>query len=333
MRSALSGLLIVTSAAWLGCGNGDDAPTGGGDGGGAGAATDIALATGDGQRGAPGSTLLSPFVVEVTDADGDPVAGVSVTWSVGAGGGNLAAVATTTDSEGLASNTLTLGAATGENTARASVEGLSGSPVSFAAQAVAPAALELDSGDDQDARISQPLAAPLTVLVKADDDLPVPGATVNWSVTSGGGSVSASSVTTDVEGVAGVTFTLGSTLGIQSARATVPEISGSAVTFNATGTQPVLVTIDMMNIAFVGPGGTDDVTIQLGDTIEWVNRDGVEHTATSEEGGVPTGGQSFESGFLQTDETFRFVPGVRGTWIYFCRVHPVEMADATLTVE
>jgi plastocyanin len=88
----------------------------------------------------------------------------------------------------------------------------------------------------------------------------------------------------------------------------------------------------MQNIAFVAPDGTDDVTISLGQSVEWMNLDqGVQHTATSNE--VPAGGDSFDSGLLSTDESFVFTPNVTGTWTYFCEVHPSQMQGATIVVQ
>ena len=93
------------------------------------------------------------------------------------------------------------------------------------------------------------------------------------------------------------------------------------------------IVVSMVNIAFVGPGGTDDITISLGDTVRWVNNESsaILHTATSTD--VPAGGATFDSGNMSPDEFFEFVPGVVGTWTYLCEVHPTIMVGATITVE
>ncbi len=91
------------------------------------------------------------------------------------------------------------------------------------------------------------------------------------------------------------------------------------------------VTVNMQNIAFVAPDGSDDVTIALGQSVEWVNLDmGIQHTATSTE--EPVGGNAFNSGLLNTNDRFVFTPNVTGTWVYHCEVHPGQMRDATITV-
>ena len=88
--------------------------------------------------------------------------------------------------------------------------------------------------------------------------------------------------------------------------------------------------IEMENIAFVAPDGSDDVTIQLGQTVGWINRDNVPHNPTSDQ--VPAGGNAFSSGLLSNGESFVFEPNVTGTWVYFCQVHPAQMRGATITV-
>ncbi len=85
----------------------------------------------------------------------------------------------------------------------------------------------------------------------------------------------------------------------------------------------------MQNIAFVGPDGGNAVTVPVGTTVTWVNRDDVQHTATSSD--VPAGGQSFETRLLGNGESESFTPMVEGTWTYFCEVHPGIMVGATIT--
>ena len=97
----------------------------------AGSASSIAIDSGDGQSGAVGTTLSSPFVVIVKDVNGNPVNGVGVTFAVTVGGGSLSFTSTTTGADGKASTVLTLGATQGTNTVTATSTGLSGSPVTF----------------------------------------------------------------------------------------------------------------------------------------------------------------------------------------------------------
>ena len=97
--------------------------------------TTLELLDGNGQTGAPGAQLGRALVVKVTDAEGDPTPGVSVSWSVVSGGGAIAPSASATDAAGAASAQFTLGSLVGEQQARAEVSGLTGSPVVFTAVA------------------------------------------------------------------------------------------------------------------------------------------------------------------------------------------------------
>ena len=80
--------------------------------------------SGDSQEGAPGATLKTPFVVEAMDEHGKPMVGVPIQFEMLHGGGILSAQTATTDAQGKAQVTLTLGAAAGINKAKASSEGI-----------------------------------------------------------------------------------------------------------------------------------------------------------------------------------------------------------------
>ena len=86
----------------------------------------------------------------------------------------------------------------------------------------------------------------------------------------------------------------------------------------------------MENIAFNAPGGGDSVTIELGQTVGWINRDNVPHTATSDQ--VPANGNAFDSDLPGNGDTAVFQPNVTGTWVYHCEVHPTQMQGATIIV-
>ena len=82
--------------------------------------------SGENQRRLPGETLAYPFVVEARDENGSPFAGVSVTFAVTGGGGTLSIHTTTTDANGRAESTLTLGPNFGTNTVFVSAAGIEG---------------------------------------------------------------------------------------------------------------------------------------------------------------------------------------------------------------
>ena len=82
--------------------------------------------SGNNQRRTPGGTLANPFVVEVQDENGLALAGVTVTFAVVAGGGTLSTTSTTTDVDGRAQSTLTLGPNLEKNTVEVSADGIEG---------------------------------------------------------------------------------------------------------------------------------------------------------------------------------------------------------------
>ena len=86
--------------------------------------------SGDNQQGTVGAVLTDPFVVEVRDKNGAVFAGVPVTFAVTAGGGTLSVTSTTTDENGRAQTTLTLGTNRGTNSVAVSAAGTEGQ-VSF----------------------------------------------------------------------------------------------------------------------------------------------------------------------------------------------------------
>ena len=63
--------------------------------------------------GTPGT--VSTVTVSATDEDGDPVANVSITLSITAGGGTFSQSPVTTNANGLATSTLTRGSAPGSS--------------------------------------------------------------------------------------------------------------------------------------------------------------------------------------------------------------------------
>ena len=95
------------------------------------AATTMSLSSGDAQNGTASAPLANPLAVLVTDGT-NPVAGVSVAWTVQSGGGTIPSPSVT-NASGIATSTPTLGATAGANAFRATVAGLAGSPVDFTA--------------------------------------------------------------------------------------------------------------------------------------------------------------------------------------------------------
>ncbi len=76
-----------------------------------------------------------------------------------------------------------------------------------------PAGLYLSGGDNQSAAINTALPNPLQVLVVNQFGEALEGITVNWSITAGGGSLSANVTRSDASGITQVSYTTGPTAG------------------------------------------------------------------------------------------------------------------------
>jgi hypothetical protein len=192
---AVAGLLALT---FLRCSGSGVEPTN---------ATDIAPISGDGQSGITGAALASPLVVVVTDASGNAVPGVTVSWEA-QGGGSVSSGTVKTGSDGHASVTRILGSTPGQQTTVASVSGLQGSPVTFQATAVQgnpnggiviitnPPVSALSS------EVFDPVVQPAVTLTDAGG-APVSGTQVTASIASGTGTLEGTTTaTTDANGVA-----------------------------------------------------------------------------------------------------------------------------------
>lgn len=106
--------------------------------------------------------------------------------------------------------------------------------------AAPPSDLVKVSGDDQSARAGSELPAPLVVRLLDEHGNAFPAGSVTWVVEAGGGTVSSAAATTDEEGLASVSWTLGPSPGPNSVNAVVSGVD--VVTFTASATGP-------------GPGG------------------------------------------------------------------------------
>ena len=84
----------------------------------------LSKVSGDNQSGIPGIALLEPFVVEVRDENGEILEGIPITFAVTAGDGTLSLTDTTTDENGRAESSFTLGLNLGINTISVSAFGI-----------------------------------------------------------------------------------------------------------------------------------------------------------------------------------------------------------------
>jgi adhesin/invasin len=188
--------------------------------------------------GAAGEVLSTPLRVRVADAGGTPLEGQSVTFAVTGGGGSVAPTSATTNSSGEATAVWTLGTSTGQQTAQASVAGVT-SPATFVAvaSAGAPAAISISGGNNQTGQAGANVAIAPAVRLLDRFGNPVPGVSVFFSVSAGGGSVTGSGATTNAEGIARVgSWQLGPNVGVNrlTALAVFNGVQGNPVEFTAT---------------------------------------------------------------------------------------------------
>jgi adhesin/invasin len=238
---SLGSLALVLAAA---CG--DDEPS---------TPSTITPAGGTAVTGQAGGTI--PVTVRVAASNGRALSGQIVTFSTTATGSTVTPTIDTTDASGDATTQWKLGTTIGVQTLTASVAGLT-TPATVAATvtAGAPASVTATAGNAQTGAVGAALATRPAVTVRDAGNNPVAGVQVNFVVTTGGGSGNGTA-TTDASGVAtGPQWTLGPTAGAQTLQALVaaPGVTGSPVTFTATGTAGAAARIEVSGNTGTGTG-------------------------------------------------------------------------------
>lgn len=192
-----------------------------------------------------GSLVAAAPTFEVRTASGRALAGVPVTVSVTSGGGTLAGAPTTSLAGPTSIGQWTLGTVAGAQTVTVTSGTLA--PLVFTAQSVPGAPTELQSveGNNQFGSEGQAVTTAPKVRVRDAFANAVAGATVNWSVTQGGGTVAAASSVSDAQGIATApVWTLGATgPGEQRLQASLNALSTSFSAF--TGVQPASIEIEV----------------------------------------------------------------------------------------
>ncbi len=212
----------------------------------AGAATQITVNAGNGQSATVNTNVATAPSVLVRDAFNNPVSGVAVTFAVTGGGGSVGGPNQATNGSGIAAATSwTLGTTAGNNSLSATSTGLSGSPVAFTATGTAAAAttMTLSAGNGQSATAGSNVSTNPAVRITDQFGNNVSGTLVTWTqtvgngtVNCGGGATTACSLASAVSGLSTLTaWTMGTTAGTNTITAAVSGLSGSPVTFNATG--------------------------------------------------------------------------------------------------
>jgi len=221
--------------------------------------TSIVATSSTSVQGVAGAAVTFLPSVIVKDQRGDFMAGVAVTFDVTSGGGTVTGAMQVTDASGHATvGSWTLGTPTGANTVTATAASLP--PVTFTATGTAGAPTSaIKSAGDGDIAVAGAGVAPVPAVKVTDvNGNNVSGVTVTFLVTSGGGSVSGGTQTTDNSGVAMVGgWTLGTTAGSNTLAASAGTLP--TLTFTATGKagSPATVTKSL------GDGQTATVGVAL----------------------------------------------------------------------
>ncbi len=197
-------------------------------------ASTASITSGNNQKGNAGTTLPLPIVAVVTDAFGNVLPGVQVTFQpVNAGAVTLANVIGTSDYQGRVSANVRLGSTPGDQ----QIQVKAGNTVLATFTVTINAnfgALTATGGNNQTALVGAAFA-PLTVKLTDTTGAAIPNVAVNFAVTSGSATLSAPSANTNTAGEVTVTPTAGATAGPIVITATAGNLSA---TFNLTSRLP-----------------------------------------------------------------------------------------------
>ena len=222
----------------------------------------LRILSGDGQSGLINTALPAPFRVGLVGTDGEPVPNREILFQVSRGDGTIKnappvpgqvgqrTLIVSTDANGEAAVSFTLGSRTGagNNRAQASVAG-GLSPIEFCATATsgAPNRIAIIPMSNQQAGvINQPLPMPFACVVVDSAGNPVAGVPVLFRVTEGGGNFGGNATATEITGADGVAhamLTLGPVPGTQNNAATA-AFQGQTdppIIFAASGRAPGLL--------------------------------------------------------------------------------------------
>lgn len=98
------------------------------------------------------------------------------------------------------------------------------------------------------------------------------------------------------------------------------------------------VIVRIIDFAYVGPDGSDVVTVKAGTTITWVNEDTAPHTVTGGDPMTPVDDRPFDSSgqaegrydMMFQGDTWSFTFTRPGTYVYFCLPHTFMVATVVV---
>lgn len=211
-------------------------------------AQNVEIVSGDDQDGVVGEQLQAVLAARVLDAEGRPIRGKLVHFRVSSGGGSVEEDSVLTDDQGIARERWVLGTVARDtqkveahavNRTTGATEAL----VVFSAVGAPGAAAAVVAVGDGEwiGPAGSTLADSIEVRVVDRYQNAVPGATVQWSVRGGGGTLSPATAATDATGIARSAWTLGPRLDAdQVVEAAVG--AGIATSIHATASVPSVAT-------------------------------------------------------------------------------------------
>jgi hypothetical protein len=184
--------------------------------------------------------VLNPLPVPVQFAttdpyDGQPISGVTITFSDGNKGGTFDPPSAVTDSDGDVSTIYTFPKKTGTYILTGSALNFGNVSATETATAAAPTTMISYAGTRQTGPAGTVLPTALTADIKDAYGNPVPGVTVNFS-SNNGGLLNPPSIATNAKGFAAVFFTLPTTVGKTTVTASAAGLkNASFVEFSVAG--------------------------------------------------------------------------------------------------
>ena len=261
----------------------------------AGAPTQLIQETGSGQTGVVGRSLSTLLSVRVVDSYGNGVRAAIVSFS--ADDGSIASIGTGTDSLGRIQGRWTLGQKVGLQSSLASLAGTAPVPFVATGRASNPTSVTIETGANQSQAVRQTLPLPLVARITDSFGNPVAGIAITWNVVQGGGTLLATSATSDSTGRTTAIWTLGGTTGSQLVTLSVPALP--LVVFSATATPGALDTLAI--VAGNNQSGTVSTALGTPLIVRQVDANGNPVVGASVIFAVVSGGGSVTPAIATTD--------------------------------
>jgi hypothetical protein len=207
----------------------------------------LTLLSGDGQRAPAGRRVAQPVTVQVVSRSGRPIPGIPVRFALEEGAGRAEPQADSSDAQGIARASWTLGGSPGRQSLSVTAEGVASPTVVTAeAEPVAANTRVAQVSEHLQGPAGGALADPVTVRVTDSSGVAMVDVPVAWSA-GDDGSIAAAEARTDSLGEARARWTLGARSGAQrayvqvgSAR-TVPRFAVSAIAIAGAAAKASLV--------------------------------------------------------------------------------------------